>query len=1315
MQKYIYWFFSLLFLLVLSPVSSQQKRIVLTDSGSIINIDSLNNIYQTAHPGPQLPAPNACASTNNLATPMNQNNSQRGIMFDVTAISCVTIRCFEGNFDTGTTGVQIWYRPGTHVGFANSSIGWTLLGTATGVVGLGINLFTPIPLPVNVTINAGATAAFYITRTTVAGPTIRYTDGTALGAVFSSDANIQVKDGTGKEFSFSTSFSPRRFNGKIFYDVGSTIVNVGSVIGASPACSGTQQTFSVASVAGATTYNWTVPVGSSIIGGLGTNSITVNMGTNSGNVCVSPVVPCGIVTPSCFSVTVISNQTITPTASPTSVCVGNSTQLNVLSGATFSWSPAVSLSCTNCANPIATPITNTTYTVTTNTSGCIGTGTTTVNVLQNPTALATNSGPFCEGNTINLSATGGTTYSWSGPGGFNSLSQNPTIASSTASMSGTYTVTATVGSCTAITTTSLTVNASPNVTVNSEAICNGQAAATLTANGATNYTWSPTINLSSATGSVVSANPNSSTTYTVFGSNGNCTSTASSTVTVLPNPIISVNSGSICSGSSLTLTANGATNYTWSPTTNLSSSTGSVVVANPNTTTVYSVIGANGSCTAIATSTVDVIITPTLSVNSGSICSGSSLTLTANGATNYAWSPTTNLSSSTGSVVVANPSSTTIYSVLGANGTCTATATSTVGVNSNPIITVNSSSICVGQQTATLAANGASTYSWIPTTNLSAATGSLVTGTPITTENYTVVGIDLNGCLGSATATIVVNAIPNITANSSTICAGQQTATLTANGASTYSWIPSANLSAGNGSIVTGTPASTENFTIVGTDANGCISLTTATIAVNSLPAMTISPNLTICPLAVANLTAGGATTYTWLPSLNLSSANGSVVIASPSSTTTYTVIGSTSTCTNSAEVVVTITANPTLSIVSSPSIICSGNLSTLSASGANTYTWSPAATLNSSNGSNVNANPNITTVYSVSGTNAFGCLSSTTATLSVVTTPTITAIANPSSICPGQTSTLSVVGASNYTWSPSFSISNPNSSSTIASPALTTIYNVIGSIGNTSFLCTSSNTVQVTIIPAPTITVSPQIIICEGQSTTIYAVGANSYTWSPAIGLTNPNAASTNLNPTGSGTFIYTVTAANINCAATETVEVIVNPLPIINAGADTTINIDNSLVLFGTGNTNVGFLSTDGTQLSCNYCYSLTVNPQNNTCYTLEGINNFGCRTIDDICVTVTKDWDVFIPNAFTPNGDKNNELFIPVGYGITEMRLTIFDRWGNLIFKSNGETIGWDGKKNGQLCEQGVYIYQAEITSISGTNLKKTGHVTLLSRVK
>ena len=142
---------------------------------------------------------------------------------------------------------------------------------------------------------------------------------------------------------------------------------------------------------------------------------------------------------------------------------------------------------------------------------------------------------------------------------------------------------------------------------------------------------------------------------------------------------------------------------------------------------------------------------------------------------------------------------------------------------------------------------------------------------------------------------------------------------------------------------------------------------------------------------------------------------------------------------------------------------------------------------------------------------------------------------------------------------------------------------------------------------------------------------------------------------------------------------------------------------------------MSQDGSQLSCNYCYSLTVNPQQTTCYTLEGVNSFGCKNTDEVCITVTKDWDVFIPNAFTPNGDNYNDTFIPMGYGLESIELLIFDRWGHQIFKSTVDNPGWNGKFKGDLCEQGVYVYQAEIVAMSGKRVKKTGHVTLLARVK
>ncbi len=925
--------------------------------------------------------------------------------------------------------------------------------------------------------------------------------------------------------------------------------------------------------------------------------------------------------------------------------------------------------------------------------------------------------PICPGNPIELIGNGAATYSWSNGATTSTISPTPSITT-TYSLTGTNT-----DGCPNTATTTVVVHPSPTITVNNSTICVGQQTATLTANGAITYTWST--GLSATSGSVVTGTPASTQNYTVTGTDINgCISDTTSIITVNPLPTITVNSASICIGQqTATLTANGATSYSWTPSADLSSSTGSLVTGTPTITQSYSITGtdANG-CVNNTTSTITVNSLPTITVNTASICVGQqTATLTANGATTYSWIPSTNLSSSTGSVVTGTPSATENYTVGGmdANGCVNATVTA-ITVNPLPTVTVNSASICVGQQTATLTANGATTYSWIPGTGLSATTGSVVTGTPTVTQNYTVAGMDANGCINGTITAITVNALPVlVTSANSTVCP-LSTNTLTVNGADTYTWSPNVFLNTNTSSTVVCTPSVTTSYTIDATSTDGCTNSSTLSIVVNNTVVVTASASSpTICPAGSTSLTASGATSYTWTPSLTLSSANGGTVTSTTPSTETYTVIGATSTCTNSTQVVVTVTTNPVVNIVSSPSVICSGSSSILTANGANSYTWSPAANLNATSGTTVNANPTTTTTYSVIGASTLGCIGTATTDLTVVPTPTITTSANPITICSGKTTTLTANGATNYTWSPSATLSNVNGSSTEASPVLTTTYTVIGTNGTAPFLCTSSNTIKVNAIPNPTVIAGANQIICEGSSALLYAIGANTYTWSPNAGVVDIHDSTTNVFPQGSGVYIYTITGTSSNnCTGTNTLQVTVNPLPTVYAGEDTTINIDNTVTLFGTGNNYVqlGFVSgSDGVSLSCNYCPTVTVNPQNNTCYTLEGISSFGCKNTDVVCITVTKDWNVYIPNAFTPDGDILNEVFIPVGYAISEIKLTIFDRWGHVVFKSNDTVIGWDGTKNGKVCEQGVYVYQAEITAMSGEKLVKTGHVTLIGKAK
>jgi hypothetical protein len=311
------------------------------------------------------------------------------------------------------------------------------------------------------------------------------------------------------------------------------------------------------------------------------------------------------------------------------------------------------------------------------------------------------------------------------------------------------------------------------------------------------------------------------------------------TATTCSTPTINVNSASICSGGSATLTASGATSYTWSPAGTLNATTGSTVVANPTTTTTYTVLGATGTCTAMVTTTVSVISTPTLAVTSISICSGQPATIIASGVSTYTWaSPASNSPS-----ITVTPTTTTTYSVSGSAAGCAGTfsATGTVSVTPSPNVTATSATVCSGV-TASLTASGATTYTWMPG-NVSGSTFTVVaTGPSFTT--YTVTGT--TGACSKSVSTNIVG-LPNptisIAATQSVICIGQPV-TLTASGASTYVW---------TGGVTNGTafsPTTTATYTVTGTSAIGSCTATAAkTVSVS--PCTGIQENAATAGFAV--------------------------------------------------------------------------------------------------------------------------------------------------------------------------------------------------------------------------------------------------------------------------------------------------------------------------------------------------------------------------------------------------------------------------------------------------------------------------------
>ena len=451
----------------------------------------------------------------------------------------------------------------------------------------------------------------------------------------------------------------------------------------------------------------------------------------------------------------------------------------------------------------------------------------------------------------------------------------------------------------------LTVTYAPSLTVTptSTVICAGKSTG-ITVSGATGYSWSPGGGLSSTTGASVTASPTVNTTYTITGTSGSCVSTATSTITVNAVPTLTVTpaSAAICTGSNTTFTASGASTYTWAPATGLNVTTGASVTANPTVNITYTITGTNASaCTNTLTNVLTVNALPSLTVtpSSGTICAGSNATFTAAGASTYTWSPNTGLSATTGASITANPTVNITYTITGTNASaCINTKTASLTVNALPTLTVTpaSAAICAGSNT-TFTASGASTYNWSPNTGLSSTTGASVTANPTVNITYTITGTNASACVNTKTATLTVNALPtlSVTPTSSAICAGSNT-TFTASGANTYTWSPATGLSASTGANITATPSLSTTYTLTGTNSSNCINTKTYSVTVNPVPSLTVN-TATIYSALSATLTASGATTYTWSPAYGLSATTGSTVVASPSVTTTYTINGTTGSC----------------------------------------------------------------------------------------------------------------------------------------------------------------------------------------------------------------------------------------------------------------------------------------------------------------------------------------------------------------------------------------------------------------------------------
>lgn len=425
---------------------------------------------------------------------------------------------------------------------------------------------------------------------------------------------------------------------------------------------------------------------------------------------------------------------------------------------------------------------------------------------------------------------------------------------------------------------------------------------------------------------------------------------------------------------------------------------------------------------------------------------------------------------------------------------------------------VSATSACVGNTiTVSTSTISGANYMWYNgSTPITGATSAIYQAT--VSGNYSVKLNNIGCTVPSNSIALTFNALPTIslTTSSNSICAAQ-TLSLNVTGASTYTWTDGS-----NNTTYTATPLSNIVYSVTGTDVNNCVNTASISITVNSTPTVQISASqLAICPNETVTLTLSGASTYTWTDN-----SNSNTYTVSPATNTTYSVIGQDSNgCIGNSVITITTNPSPTITIAGSQSVICSGNNSTLTASGALSYTWT-----NGPNTATYSVSPATTTTYTVEGTDANNCQNISTITVSVNTTPTVIATSSSNTICAGQSVTLTANGAPTYTWLPSGS----SATSQTITPNTSTTYSLIGSENG----CTSNSIISLTVNQLPSVSASTSnTLMCVGENVTLSVnTSATSYTWSNGAITT-----STSVSPTT--TTMYSITVNNGVCSSSTSI----------------------------------------------------------------------------------------------------------------------------------------------------------------------------------
>ncbi len=923
------------------------------------------------------------------------------------------------------------------------------------------------------------------------------------------------------------------------------------------------------------------------------------------------------------------------------LCEGNNLNLSAEGGISYEWEGPEGFTSNNQSPNInaITLVQAGDYTVTvTDNNGCTASETINIVVLPLPDAQASSNSPLCINDILELSATGGSIYSWEGPDGFTSNDQHPSIAPVGIDNAGTYTVTITdTNGCSSTAQTDVIINELPTPILSSNSPVCDQSILTLNVVGGLTYEWEGPDNfVSNQQNPIIDpvSLANAGTySVTVTDVNG-CTATGSLDAIVHPLPVpIVISNSPVCELSTLQLSAEGGISYEWEGPEGFTSNNQSpninaitLVQAGDYTVTVTD----NNGCTASETINIVVLPLPDAQASSNSpLCINDILELSATGGSIYSWEGPDGFTSN----------------------------------DQHPSI-------------APVGIDNAGTY--------------------------TVTITDTNGCSSTAQTDVIINELPTpILSSNSPVC-DQSILTLNVVGGLTYEWEGPDNFVSNqqNPIIDPVSLANAGTYSVTVTDVNGCTATGSLDAIVHPLPVPIVISNSPVCELSTLQLSAEGGTSYEWEgpdgfasdeqnPSLdNISIEQAGIYVVTVTDGNGCTQIGQT-----------TVVINPLPSPTATNSgAVCLGGAIDLSAEGGIGYEWSGPNGYSSNEQNPTLANVIAATagIYTVTVTDNNGC-SATAETDVSIFGPVDETPNNDSPACWGDDIQLTISGEAiwDYAWSGPDDFSSTEQNPIIENSMIENsgTYFVTITDGNG---CKGIYSTIVVVSDFPELESENSGPQCEGVDIMLQTTYNPSwdYIWESPSGyldtIHNPVLENPNTNQSGE----YIVTATNgFGCSTSDTVLVEIYEGIMAVSYGDTTITENESTIIGVTGSEDYTYIWNPTTGLNCSDCQEAIAAPESSTIYEVIVVNEFGCTDTFNITIFVEdrKDDDLVVPNTITPNDDGYNDTWvIPWLDRFPDNEVVIINRWGDEVYSAKPYGNDFDGTYNGKDLPAGTYYF-------------------------